>query len=235
MIRFHVSIHDVMPETLDEVDRVNRELTAAGIPPATLLVVPGRRWSGSDIARLRDYAERGHALAGHGWTHCVHRIRDPLHWMHSLLISRRAAEHLTLDALGIQALLRRCRYWFDRHGLPAPDLYVPPAWALGRTKPGHLAGLGFRYVETLSGLYDLDAGSRRRLPVLGFEADTPMREHFLRRFNRVNLQVAKRTGAARLAIHPHDLRLRLAPDLQAIIRRAPQTADVDELMAAPAI
>ncbi len=53
-----VSIHDVMPETRDRVAELLERL--ADVPPAavTLLVVPGRDWSGDDLDWLRDLSAR---------------------------------------------------------------------------------------------------------------------------------------------------------------------------------
>jgi len=230
-----VSIHDVMPETLDDVEAISAELDSAGWPPATLLVVPGRGWRSRDMERLRRFAMRGHALAGHGWTHRVPRIRGLRHRLHSLLLSRRAAEHYALDELGIRTLIQRCRRWFDVNGLPAPTLYVPPAWALGRTRAARLAGLGFRYIETLSGFYDCDRHRQIRIPVLGFEADTRLRAAALRASNGINRRVARRAAAVRVSIHPADLRLRLADDLRALIARRDDgqpVTDLDEFLPA---
>ncbi|MEM9208071.1 MAG: polysaccharide deacetylase family protein, partial [Pseudomonadota bacterium] len=205
MKRYLVSVHDVMPETLDRVDGLIEELERHGWPPATLLVVPGRGWQDDGVARLRDYADRGYELAGHGWTHSVPTIRNLRHRLHSVLISRRAAEHCALDALGVETLMRRCRQWFDARSLPAPSLYVPPAWALGPVSPRRLTGAGFRYLETLSGIHDFMTGRTARLPVLGFEADTAFRAAFLRLSNASALRFAPRASAIRLAIHPNDL------------------------------
>ncbi len=231
MTRYLVSVHDVMPESLGRVDRILGELEQNGWPPATLLVVPGRDWSAEQLQRLRGYAERGYELAGHGWTHTVPRIRNLRHRLHSLLISRRAAEHYALDALGVETLMRRCRQWFDAQGLPAPWLYVPPAWALGPASAARLGNTGFRYLETLSGIYDLHSGRTARLPVLGFEADTALRAAFLRLSNASAVKLGERRGAVRLAIHPYDLELRLANDLLTVIRQEPAATEISELKA----
>ena len=231
MTRYLVSVHDVMPETLGRVDHILGELERNGWPPATLLIVPGRDWTEDGLQRLRDYAERGYGLAGHGWTHSVPRIRNFRHRLHSLLISRRAAEHYALDALGVEALMRRCRQWFDAQSLPAPALYVPPAWALGPASVERLRDTGFRYLETLSGIHDFQSGRTARLPVLGFEADTALRAAFLQLSNATALKLGARRGAVRLAIHPHDLELRLADDLLGVIRQEPATTEISELKA----
>lgn len=230
-MRFLVSIHDVMPETLSDVERIIAELAKAGWPPATLLVVPGRDWKPETIGWLRRHSERGHPLAGHGWCHSVPRLRSARHWLHSVLISRRAAEHYSLDALGVETLVRRCRGWFDRQRLPVPELYVPPAWAAGPARPREIARAGFRYVETLGGIYDHREGRQISLPVIGYEADTAFRAFCLRRLNAINLRRARGVGAVRLAIHPKDLDLRLADDLRAIIESAPPTAAIEDLQA----
>lgn len=213
-----VSIHDVMPETLAGVETLIELVRDAGLGPASLLVVPGRDWDAAAIARLRAHADRGHELVGHGWLHRVERIRGFRHRLHSLLVSRDVAEHLELDADGIRALIRRCRDWFDDHALPAPSLYVPPAWAMGKIARRQLHGLGFRWFETLGGIYDAESDRMQRLPVVGFEADTPLRAALLRASNAWNRRQGRQLGALRIALHPRDLELRLAPALMAQLR-----------------
>lgn len=235
MTSFLASIHDVMPETLSKVDEIVRVMSRSGWPPATLLVVPGRDWSAEELGRLRTYADRGHQLAAHGWSHRIRRIRNIRHLAHSVLISRRVAEHYTLDSLGVDVLVRRSRHWFRQNDLPEPVLYVPPAWALGPVSPTRLARQGgFRFVETLRGVHDAGEGIFFQLPVLGFEADTAFRAAFLRASNAANLRFAERVGAARVAIHPDDLELRLADDLRALIALAPATVQLEGLGASQA-
>ncbi|WP_405228234.1 polysaccharide deacetylase family protein [Lentisalinibacter sediminis] len=215
-----VSVHDVMPDTLDRVAGILAALEAAGAGSASLLVVPGVGWTGETLDRLHGLLARGHTLAGHGWLHRCLRIRGLRHRLHSALISRDVAEHLCLDAADIEALIRRCGEWFPRHGLPQPDTYVPPAWAMGRIERWRLHGLGFRYFETLTGSYDAGTGRFRPLPLAGFEADTRFRALVLRALNRTAVALAAAGRPLRLAIHPHDPELLLARDLERLIATA---------------
>ena len=217
-----VSVHDVMPETLGKVVDIVRTLEESGQCSVTLLVVPGRDWQGRHLDTLRRFVAAGHTLAGHGWSHQIKGYRNLSHRLHGLLISRNVAEHLEHDAAGIRALIGNCRSWFDEQKLPAPEFYVPPAWAMGRIKKPQLGGLGFRYFEYLSGIYDAETGDMRRIPLLGFEADTGFRAAFLRLSNRVNRAFAVRSELLRVAIHPSDPDLLLAADLaRCLVRENP--------------
>tara|TARA_B100001540_G_scaffold40115_1_gene35570 strand:+ start:676 stop:1413 length:738 start_codon:yes stop_codon:yes gene_type:complete len=207
------SIHDVMPHNLDRVEAILEEFDRAGLRPVTLLVVPGLDWQARDLQRLRAMLQRGHELAGHGWHHRMAPPRSLYQRLHSALLSRGVAEHLPLDEASVVELVQRCQRWFGEHALPAPALYVPPAWALGRIAPARLDGCGFRYIETLAGIHDLHARRLYRLPLVGFEADTAVRAAFLRGFNAVNRGVASARGVLRLGVHPRDRQLRLRRDL----------------------
>lgn len=216
-MRALVSIHDVMPETRERVTAL-LDTMPGRIPPEriVLLVVPGRDWSPADLDWLRKLRARGHELAGHGWTHQCAPPRGLYHKVHSVLLSRDAAEHLSLDPTAIAALIRANFDWFSERGLGEPSLYVPPAWALGRVSRSVLRTLPFRYYETLSGVYDSSTDRFRRLPVIGFEADTPARAVPLRVINALQWRLARwLRRAPRIAIHPHDAELELAGDLRA--------------------
>ena len=95
--RLLISVHDVMPETLGEVRGIVDAIERYGRRPATLLVVPGRDWKPAQIDELRRYRDRGHELAGHGWTHVAPQIRGFWHRLHSLTVSRNVA--LALGAI----------------------------------------------------------------------------------------------------------------------------------------
>lgn len=220
-LRALVSVHDVMPETRERVTALLRAMPES-IPPGriVLLVVPGRDWTGADLDWLHSLQQGGYVLAGHGWFHQCASPRGLYHRLHSLMLSRDAAEHLSLDAAAIEELIRANRRWFDEQGLEAPELYVPPAWALGSIPRSTLRQLPFRYYETLTGLYDARRDRFRRLPVVGFEADTPGRARVLRLVNAVQLRLARWLGRpVRVALHPGDAELWLARDLRACLDR----------------
>ncbi|MCF1184941.1 polysaccharide deacetylase family protein [Marichromatium gracile] len=213
-----VSVHDVMPETLPRVERLLALLEAERVYPVTLLVVPGGAWDRTALARLRQWQQRGHELAGHGWHHRVGRYGGWYHRLHARLISRDVAEHLALDAEGIGALISRCHAWFGDQGLDAPELYVPPAWAMGRIARSALAELPFERYEYLSGVLSAESGLFAPVPMLGYEADTAARARAVRLWNRINRSRARARGWLRIGIHPQDLELRLAESLRQDLR-----------------
>jgi predicted deacetylase len=214
-----LSLHDVMPDTLERVEALARRLTDHGLPRATLLVVPGAGWTAPGVTRLARLAEVGYPLAGHGWIHRVGPTRGLYPRLHGRLVSRHAAEHLGLDRYRIAALIRACHQWFGAHDLPVPDRYVPPAWAMGPIPRRALGALPFRYYEFARGVYDARAGRFVLSPLIGFEADGGLGAVVLRVWNRVNGGVARRAGRLRIAIHPHDDVLALRGDLERALVR----------------
>lgn len=221
-----ISVHDVMPATLDPVAAVLDLLARTGAGPVDLLVVPGLDWRADQIRRLQHWVAAGHRLAGHGWCHRAQSVRGLRHRLHSRLISRGVAEHLALDADDIAALIERCHAWFGAHDLPDPDLYVPPAWALGPIPRARLAALPFRRYETLTGFIAAESGRWQPVPMVGFEADTLWRAGGVRVWNALNREHARfwRTPL-RIAIHPHDLSHRLAESLRRTVKAAATTPD----------
>lgn len=214
-----ISIHDVMPETLDKVRGLIQQLQDNGHQAITLLVVPGRDWQAEDIRQLADWSAQGMELAAHGWHHKAAHVRGLWHRLHSALISRDVAEHLSLDAEGVEALMGRSAAWFDQQGLPAPSSYVPPAWALGALPKRRWSALPYRRIEVTRGLLDTRSGQLEPLPLVGFEADTHLRATFLRAWNRFQARKAQRQGRPlRIGIHPQDGDLLLADDLMEFMR-----------------
>ncbi|NCG08474.1 MAG: DUF2334 domain-containing protein, partial [Verrucomicrobia bacterium] len=189
-----VSIHDCMPETLGRVQELLEWLAELGVPPVTLLVVPGKDWQPAQVERLRELAELGHPLAAHGWQHHT-RPRRLYHRLHAALLSRSVAEHLDLDPAEIEALLHRAFHWFSENGLPAPSLYVPPAWALGSISITQLRSSPYACIETTRGLcFPQGKPSFQALPLTGYEADTTLRAAFLKIWNAAQARAAKRSG-----------------------------------------
>lgn len=206
-----------MPATLEQTHSIMARLKSFGYRRVTLLVVPGSGWRDDTLDSLRTLVEGGAELAGHGWVHRVDRIRGIRHRLHSALISRNVAEHLALDVPGRVALMQRCFDWFAEQALPAPALYVPPAWAMGPMPKRELGRLPFRQHETLGGVYDVKTMRFRRLAMVGFEADTAFRAASCRLWNWLNDKSAGRSRPLRIAIHPHDFELSLGRDLNALL------------------
>jgi predicted deacetylase len=231
-----ISVHDLMPETMPAVEQTLSRLARHRLAPVTLLVVPGRDWSRSDIQRLRALEHHGYRLAGHGWRHRAERFGGLYHRLHGLFLSRRVAEHLALDEDGIIALIQRCYEWFGEQGLEPPSLYVPPAWAMGRISAARLAADGpFQLYERFDGVIAPAAGRVQPLPLLGYEADNALRAPILRLWNRWNRALAQRSGRPiRIGIHPLDLQLKLAADLEHELARPIEPLDYDSLLDLPA-
>lgn len=209
-----VSVHDLMPQTMSAVRELLQLLSYLDVPPPTLLVVPGLGWDSAGIAELKALQRDGFVLSGHGWRHHVAHISRPYHRLHSLLISRQVAEHLALDEDAIVDLIRRCYDWFGDHGLDAPTLYVPPAWALGSVSRARLAAdCPFSLCELFGGVLRTADGRLHRSPLLGYEADSAARVPVLRAWNAVNRARAPAEGIIRIGIHPFDSRLCMRADL----------------------
>lgn len=209
------SIHDVMPANLDRIIGIISFLRDKGVGPITLLVVPGKNWRPGDIATLERLQKDGDIeFAGHGWQHEIDGFGSLWHRLHGFLMSRREAEHLSLDAHEIVDLIHRNHDWFVKAGLKAPDLYVPPAWAMGKITRKALESLPYRYYESLTGVYDAGRRAMQRMGVCGYMADTRPRAFALRATNAAN-QIAPLP--LRIAIHPEDLELLLAADLSACL------------------
>ena len=228
-----VSVHDVTPPKLEAVGRVLDLLESGNIAPVTLLVVPGFRWEAPEISRLRELVRRGYLLAGHGWEHSAPPPANLFHRLHAALISRDQAEHLSRTRADVRDRVRRCHDWFERVGLPRPELYVPPAWALGALTRSDLVRLPFRWYEVLAGFLDARSSRLTAAPVVGFEADTLGRQVALGAVNRLNLCLGRCSRRpVRIAIHPGDLGLRLAPALRSVLEREWRYTSAESFLAA---
>jgi len=208
-----------MPETLHKVDRILDTLRQHSITSATLLVVPGRSWQENEIDQLRQYAQQGCELAGHGWQHQITHFGGIVHRLHGLVISKNVAEHLALDTAGISKLIEQCYRWFKEHNLPDPSLYVPPAWAMGKISKSRLRRLPFRYYEYFSGIYDSKLNCFERIPMVGYEADAWYRAPFVALWNILNFIGANHQHRLRFSIHPNDFELFLHKQLSHDLHR----------------
>ncbi|NND65658.1 MAG: DUF2334 domain-containing protein [Gammaproteobacteria bacterium] len=223
-MKAHFSVHDVMPSTWSAVNETIDFLQSENVKQITLLVVPGLDWQPNHLAQFQQWQRDGFELAGHGWRHKVEKTQGVYAWLHSKLFSRDVAEHLSLSSEQVGELIDQCYRWFGQHDLQAPNLYVPPAWAMGSIKRHQLDQLPFRYYETMNGWYDNQRQRFIASPMLGFEADKWFRVPPVKLWNWFSKRSAQRRQHCRLAIHPHDLNLRLHSELRAAIKHWGSTA-----------
>lgn len=93
-----------------------------------------------------------------------------------------------------------------------------------------LETLPFTRYETLSGVYDVRSRRVRRLPLLGYQADSALRVPWLKTWNRINLASARALGEpARISIHPHDRELPLFTELESVLGTCARFLRYDEL------
>lgn len=228
-LRALVSIHDVMPTTMSEVEELIGLCARHGIHNPTLLIVPGLDWSVAQIESLRQWQRAGCLLAGHGWQHRCDRIRGLRHRIHSCLLSRDVAEHLSRSPSEIIDLMQRCAAWFSAHDFEIPVLYVPPAWALGSINSQQMRHQPFQLIETLFHLWLADSGERQFIPLLGFEADTRWRQCCLACLNWITLRLLGKRSTVRVSIHPFDHRLLLSRQLSQVLSRPWQSISYSSL------
>ncbi|HYM15030.1 MAG TPA: DUF2334 domain-containing protein, partial [Dehalococcoidia bacterium] len=146
------SVHDVSAESFERARHLIAAIEAAGIAPLCILIVPHGAWTEGQRSTLRDWERAGHVLGLHGWSHRATPPQTLYHRAHAAILSRDTAEHLGLDARAVADLINRGVRWFADAGLAAPQLYVPPAWALGALRSESLPAPPFRWIETLTGI-----------------------------------------------------------------------------------
>ncbi len=212
-----ISIHDVMPETIERVEIIIKKLEKFRIPPFSLLIIPGKKWTVKSLGKLRKLSESGYSLVPHGWNHkCV--PRKIFHKLHSAFISKDVAEHLDLKEEAILELMVRSRNWFINQKLVPSHLYVPPAWALGQISKKNIIKAPFKQIEVTQGLIHIKKNTSikfQKLPLSGYEATNAFRVNFLYMWNKFQEDQAKKSKLPlRISIHPSDLDLPLAKQMK---------------------
>ena len=95
-MKFCVSIHDVAPHTLDDIENIIHILNNVyKINKICLLVIPGLNWDEKQIQKLKNWQNGGIEIAAHGWNHQAQTNKSLYHILHSLFISSDCAEHLS--------------------------------------------------------------------------------------------------------------------------------------------
>ena len=212
-----LSVHDVMPDTLDSVTTILQRLKPFRISDIYLLVVPGLEWTQQDISRLKQLQAKGYQLAGHGKQHHVQHIHGFYHKLHSRVISNQVAEHLALNEKGIIRLIQDCYAWFPENRLQPAKLYVPPAWAMGNISRKALNQLPFRWYEFIHGIYNNETQNFHYLPLAGYEAQNRLDQVLISLWNKINQRLSSERHPLRFSIHPNDFNLCLQGELNRAI------------------
>ncbi|WNO10671.1 DUF2334 domain-containing protein [Teredinibacter sp. KSP-S5-2] len=224
-----ISIHDVMPETMAHTFELLKLCTHLQPFHIYLLIVPGLNWQPHQIEQLKELETQGYQLAGHGWQHHCKEIKTIKHRLHSVFISRNVAEHLSLTTEQLHQLILRNYNWFIDSGFNAPELYVPPAWAMGNLPKTTLKDLPFKYYETTNGIYHVTSNNFKRLPLAGFEADNTWRKIALNLWNQINQAAASQTSPLRIALHPYDLDLKLHTQLKTLVSQVSEARSLAQV------
>jgi predicted deacetylase len=205
-----VSIHDVSPKFMGEVDRlvaVVEAHTSAG--RFAMLVVPDF-WGEAPIARdrafqrrLREWAEAGVEMFVHGWSH-----RDPAP-------SGFGARHMTagegeFSALDRAEALRRMAEGraVVEHAIGRPAAgFVAPAWLYSHDARDALAEAGFALAEDHLRVWHPPSGrTLSRGPVVTWATRTPLRKATSLFAAAALRRLLGPLRAVRLAVHPADTR-----------------------------
>jgi len=224
-----VSIHDVMPNTLGRVLLLLEKMQHLENRHITLLIVPGLDWTKEHLDTLHRLEEEQYTFAGHGWEHTTRHVSGFYHRFHSAFISRNAAEHLSLTRGEIKRLMEDCYQWFKDNSFTPPDMYVPPAWAMGSISNEDLTSAPFRYFENTSGFIDSESGRQLTLPLVGFEADNAIRSISLALWNGLNKILGSRKRPVRVSIHPYDTELLLQKALEKTLQNVTNAVDYHTL------
>lgn len=221
-VAVHVSIHDVSPLWVDQIEAALELCGSAGVRPA-LLVVPNFHErsplvdDGRFCNRLRDLQARGHEVYLHGLFHRSQSSSDSgmrpasgrgLRW----LFAQRIASSGEAEMIGLSSAEGRSRLDQGERMLAAAGLridgFVPPAWCMPRWLPSLLAARGYRFTEDHLYVYDPLAARARASVVLNWATRSPARLMSTVAWCRAAKHV-RAIAPARIAIHPSDMQFLL--------------------------
>lgn len=134
MFKLISTIHDVCHETFPQVMEIKTILAQAGVEKLIFLIIPLSGWEKKQLQELSLLQRQGHILGAHGLRHEILFKKKVYHRIHSKFFSRNAAEHLGISRESGKKLITESYRWFEKSSLEPPDLYVPPAWTLGKVK-----------------------------------------------------------------------------------------------------
>jgi predicted deacetylase len=203
-----VSIHDVAPETFDEVRDLARELDRLAVRPRVFKVIPKNLLESRELVHfLRQEQDAGSEIVQHGYSHRRHgRLRGP--WtkqLRSRLFAPDDAELLTLTGQQLETLLREGRAILSTAGLVVTGFCAPGWIEPPRLRTG-LQHLGFRYDVGMTSVVDLATGHRVWTDWVGYMGAGAAQEALVGIANRINRAAMPGFSTMKVFFHPQGAR-----------------------------
>ncbi len=206
-----VSIHDVAPLTLPQVEQIVTRLAELGVERCSLLVVPDHHHRGRSLGDrafvrwLHELIARGHEIVIHGFYH--ERERRAGESTRQKLITRiytaDEGEFYDLDYMEALRLLQEARDEFALHGF-SPAGFIAPAWLLGPEAERAALAAGFRYTTTLREVRDLSTGAQFASQSLVYSVRSNWRCVVSLLWNRFLFSRLTGNPLLRISLHPAD-------------------------------
>jgi len=227
--RLLLSIHDVTPHTVAEVETLHAHLCEhAQVHAMALLVVP-HHWNSTPIAHdvrfktwLRARHDAGDEIILHGWSH---RDEVSARSWHARLRGRAMTagegEFLALDTVDALRRLRDGRALLeDIIGSSVPG-FVAPAWLYGPGAHAALAQAGFDFAEDHFRVWAPQTGNvLARSPVITWASRSPSRMISSLAFAATARTLLARVPTVRIGVHPGDTgQLRIMDSIRRTARR----------------
>jgi predicted deacetylase len=232
-MRVHLTLHDVSPAFVREIDRALELCERFGAKPA-LLVVPNyhRAFPLAEhpdfCKRLRGLADRGHEVYLHGLLHqadmtprreAAGRPRGLQRWFAQRVVSAGEAEFSDLGYMEAAQRLDEGLSTLHAVGL-RPHGFVPPAWSMPPWVRPLLGARNLRYTEDHLRVYDAVRGSARATLLINWATRSRARLWSTLLAGRA-LWHAHPLLPVRLALHPHDFsHPRVAREIATFLARA---------------
>ena len=203
-----MAIHDVAPETFDDVRYLGDALDRLGIRPRVFKVIPQHLLESRELVHfLQAEQEAGSEIVLHGYAHRRHgRFHGP--WrrrFRARLFARHDAELLTVPPQQLEPLLRD-----GRSLLATAQLIVRGFCAPGWIEPSGLRPvlrrLGFRYDVRMASIVDLATGHHIWTDWMGYMGAGGRQEQLVGIANLINRRAMPIFPVVKVFLHPQGAR-----------------------------
>jgi len=205
-----VSIHDVSPLTWERVEEILGDLSAAGVPRTSLLVIPNHHHKApmlEDAGFCRWLGEReraGHEIVLHGYYH--QRPSQGGEWAQTLVTEYYTAgegEFYDLTEDAARERLEKAKTEFAAAGFH-PAGFIAPAWLLGQDAEAAVKKAGFAYTTRLKNFKNLRTGQETPSQSLVWSVRSGWRRHASLWWNAFLARRLATSPLLRVGLHPPD-------------------------------